>query len=426
VGDWLGVASKTRRASADHSDAFDNTITSGSTRGPTTRSISLMDASNRDRLKALAQKEGDRHRATLVALSHAIHRVPELAFEEHHAVDQIVSAIQGRGLAIRRPAFDIETAFVAEFGPGPFTVAICAEYDALPGIGHACGHNVIAASAVGAALALIPVAKAAGLRVRLLGTPAEEIGNNSGKIMMIDRGAFEGVDAALMVHPAPFDVAQPMMIAAATFDIEYVGKAAHAAFFPELGVNAADAMVIAVIAVNALRQHIRATDRLHGIITSAGSAPNIIPERSTGRFMARSRTLTDLQSLRDRMLNCFEAGAIATGCQLRVTGGNSPYADVIHDPLLSSLYRRNAEALGRIFDDGPEQVDRPSGSTDMGNVSHAVPSIHPFIGIECFPAVNHQPEFALASATPAADRAILDAAVAMAWTSIDAAAESQV
>jgi amidohydrolase len=372
-------------------------------------------------LKHLAQEELDRHRADLVALSHEIHRTPELAYQEHHAVDEMEAMIKGNGLVVRRPAFDVETAFVVEFGPGPFTVAICAEYDALPDIGHACGHNVIAAASVGAALALAPVVEAAGLRVRLLGTPAEEIGNDAGKIRLIKAGAFEGVDAAFMVHPAPFDVLRPLMIAAASFDIQYTGTAAHAAFFPELGVNAADAMVIAVTAMNALRQHIRATDRLHGIITSAGSAPNIIPALSTGRFMARSRTLADLESLRERLLHCFEAGALATGCQLVVSGGDAPYADVAHDPGLSSLYRSNAEALGRTFEERAEDRDRPSGSTDMGNVSHVVPSIHPFIGIDCYPVVNHQPEFAAASIQPAADTAILDAALAMAWTAIDAA-----
>ncbi len=373
--------------------------------------------------KARTQAELERHRETLVGLSRTIHATPELAFQEHEAARSIGEVITAAGLDLVAPAFDLDTAFSVEFGKGPYTVAICAEYDALPEVGHACGHNIIAASSVGAALALVPVADEVGLRVRLLGTPAEERGNASGKIAMLERGAFDGVDIAMMVHPAPFDVVEPLMIAAAIFDVEYTGKEAHAAFYPELGVNAADAMLIAQTALNALRQHIRSTDRLHGIVTSAGTAPNIIPARATGRFMARSRTLEDLESLRERMIHCFEAGALATGCELQISGGDQPYADVRHDPALADLYRRNAEALGRRFVIRPEDRDRPSGSTDMGNVSHAVPSIHPFIGIDCFPAVNHQPEFTAASILRPADQALMDGALAMAWTAIDAVTE---
>jgi metal-dependent amidase/aminoacylase/carboxypeptidase family protein len=228
----------------------------------------------------------------------------------------------------------------------------------------------------------------------------------------------------MMVHPAPFDVLQPMMIAAATFDVAYTGKEAHAAFYPELGINAADGFLIAQTALNALRQHIRDTDRIHGIVTSAGSAANIVPAHAAGRFMARSRHIEDLEALRGRVVACFEAGALATGSTLALRGGDRPYADVRHDPALAATFEANMRELGRDYAGRADAVGRPSGSTDMGNVSQVIPSIHPFIGIDSYPAVNHQPEFTAACITEAADQAIVDAAVAMAWTAIDVAARA--
>lgn len=374
-------------------------------------------------IREQARSEVEALRPELVALSRFIHANPELGWQEHEAVAAIGEILDRHGLSIRAGAFDLATAFEVEFGPGPTTVAICAEYDALPDVSHACGHNVIAASSIGAALALLPLTEAAGLRVRLLGTPAEEVGNGAGKDLMLERGAFGGVDAAMMVHPAPFDVLMPMMIAAATFDVSYTGKEAHAAFYPELGINAADGFLVAQTALNALRQHIRATDRIHGIVTSAGAAANIVPAHATGRFMARSRTIDDLERLRERVVACFGAGALATGSTLSLQGGDRPYADVRHDVALAELFGANMRELGRPYAGGPGDVERPSGSTDMGNVSQVVPSIHPFIGIGSFPAVNHQPEFAAACISESADQAIVDAAVAMAWTAIDLAAQ---
>ena len=243
--------------------------------------------------------------------------------------------------------------------------------------------------------------------VQVIGTPAEEHGGRSGKILLLEHGAFRDVHAAMMVHPAPYDVATPNLIASTTFDAEYTGKEAHAAAWPELGINAADALTVAQVAIGLLRQHIIATDRVHGIITKGGDAANIVPAHTSARYKVRSERVDDLERLRERVIRCFEAGATATGAKLEITGGESPYAHVDHDAAMAACYRRNAELLGRTF----VAMDRPAGSTDMGNVSLVVPTIHPFIGIDLSPAVNHQPEFAACCVRPAADQAIIDGAV---------------
>ena len=312
------------------------------------------------------------------------------------------------------------TAFAARTGSGPLHIVVCAEYDALPAIGHACGHNVIAAAAAGAGIALAEVADDLGLTVTVLGTPAEEGGG--GKILLLERGAFEGVHAAMMVHPSPYEAAEMPIIASTDFHVHYTGKEAHAAAYPQLGVNAADALVVAQTAIGLLRQHLRPTDRVHGIVVKGGDAPNIIPAHTVARWMVRATTLEELDDVRAKVLRCFEAGALATGSRLELVGDEKPYAQMRHDHDLSAAYRRNAEALGRVF---PERIDRDAGSTDMGNVSLAVPSIHPTVGIDSLPAVNHQPEFTAHCATPIADQAAIDGAIARAWTAIDAATDER-
>jgi amidohydrolase len=367
--------------------------------------------------RAAVEQRGD----ALVALSHRIHAHPELGYEETEASAWCAEMLSGAGFAVERGICDLPTAFLARAGSGPLHVAICAEYDALPGIGHACGHNLIAAMAVGAGIAAARVADEVGLTVSVIGTPAEEVGDAGGKILLLERGAFDGQHAAMMAHPAPMDALTPRMIAASMFEARYTGKAAHAAAFPELGVNAADALTIAQVAIGLLRQHIRLTDRVHGITTRGGDAPNIVPAATAARYIVRAETLDQLRELTPRVLRCFEAGALATGAQLEVIGGDKPYAQVDHDPQLAALYQRNAEALGRVFTIFPS-----AASTDMGNVSLVLPTIHPCIGIDSLPAVNHQPEFTAACVTPAADRALLDGAVAMAWTAIDMATDEAV
>jgi amidohydrolase len=262
------------------------------------------------------------------------------------------------------------------------------------------------------------------LKVAVIGTPAEEKGDAGGKILLLEGGAFEGVHAAMMVHPAPFDVLAPKIIAASMFEVQYTGKEAHASAFPELGINAADALTIAQTAIGLLRQHILPTDRIHGIITHGGDAPNIVPSFTKARYIVRGETLADLERLRPRVYRCFEAGALATGSKLQILGGDKPYSQMVHDREITRVYRRNSELLGRIFPTGDSEAQKTVASTDMGNVSLAVPSIHPMIGIESLPAVNHQREFTAQCVTASADKAVYDGALAMAWTAIDLATDS--
>jgi amidohydrolase len=375
--------------------------------------------------KAAARTRLESIRDDLIKLSRRIHANPELGFEEEKASTWVAEAIAAAGFAVRRGACNLPTAIVARTGSGPLHITFCAEYDCLPGIGHACGHNLIAAMSVGAAIAAAEVADEVGLTVSLIGTPAEE-GVLGGKIKLLDRGAFDSVHAAMMVHPAPVDMSEPPIIAAALLDVEYTGKEAHASAFPERGINAADALTVAQTAIGLLRQHIRSTDRIHGYVTKGGEAPNIIPAHTAAQYMVRAARLKNLEQLLPRVHRCFEAGALATGSTLQIRGGDSPYSEMRHDPDLTTLYRNNAAAVGRkLIDAQPStaaaDLARAAASTDMGNVSLRIPAIHPMIGIESLPAVNHQPEFAAHCITPAAERALFDGAVALAWTALDAA-----
>ena len=369
-------------------------------------------------VKEAARERVEQARDELVALSHRIHANPELGFEEEQACAWLCELLEGAGFQVERGVGDLPTAFAARAGSGPLHVVVCAEYDALPAVGHACGHNVIAAMAAGAGMALARVADDAGLRVTVLGTPAEEGGG--GKILLLERGAFDGAHAAMMVHPSPYEQPEMPIIAVNHLKVAYTGKEAHASAYPFLGVNAADALVVAQTAIGLLRQHLRPSDRVHGIVTKGGDAANIIPAHTTADWMVRAADLEQLEEVRAKVARCFEAGALATGATLELSEDHDPYSEMRHDHELSALYQRNAEALGRRF---IGRSDRGAGSTDMGNVSLALPSIHPTIGIDSLPAVNHQPEFTAKCATPAADQAVVDGAVAMAWTAIDAAAD---
>jgi amidohydrolase len=370
-------------------------------------------------VKTGARERLDAAREGLIALSHRIHAHPEVGFEEERAADWLCDDLADAGFHVTRGVGDLPTAFVARAGRGPLHIAFCAEYDALPGIGHACGHNMIAAMAVGAAAAAAKVADDVGLTVSVIGTPAEEGGG--GKILLLDRGIFAGVHAAMMVHPAPMDVVEQPFLACAQFEVRYTGKASHASAFPERGINAADALTVAQTAIGCLRQHIRQSDRVHGIVTHGGDAPNIVPAETRAHYIVRARTLDELADIRGKVTRCFEAGALATGSTLALIEDHPPYAEVKPDAEIAAHYRRNVESLGRFLPDLGPMLERMAGSTDMGNVSLAIPSIHPMIGIESLPAVNHQPEFTAHCATPVADHAVMEGALAMAWTAIDLA-----
>ena len=318
---------------------------------------------------------------TVLDLSHRIHARPELGFEEENASRWLADALDAAGFEVQRGVCDLPTAFTARAGHGPLHVAICAEYDSLPGIGHACGHNMIAAMAIGAGIAAAKAADEVGLTVHVIGTPAEEVGNASGKVLMLERGGFAGIHAAMMVHPAPVEMIEAHLIAASMFDVHYTGKEAHASAFPEMGINAADALTVAQTSIGLLRQHLRPTDRVHGFTTHGGEAPNVIPAHTSARYIVRAENIEELKDVRTKVYRCFEAGAIATGSKLEIRGGDKPYADVRYDHEISQIYQRNAEAVGREFPPLSPMMARLAASTDMGNVSQVIPSIHPMIGI---------------------------------------------
>ncbi|MGC1935883.1 MAG: M20 family metallopeptidase [Candidatus Acidiferrales bacterium] len=374
--------------------------------------------------KAGAQERFRQSEKKILDLSHRIHAHPELGFEEEKASAWLADELADAGFDVKRGICDLSTAFSARAGNGPLHIAICAEYDCLPAIGHACGHNMIAAMAIGAGIAAAKVANDVGLTVTVIGTPAEEVGNASGKIILLERGAFTGMHAAMMVHPAPIEMLEAHLIAASIFDVYYTGKEAHSSAFPEMGINAADALTVAQTSIGLLRQHLRPTDRVHGIITHGGDAPNVVPAHTSAKYMVRAETIKELDDVRTKVHRCFEAGAIATGAKMEIRGGDQPYADVKYDHEMSLIYKRNAEALGREFPELTPMMQRMAASTDMGNVSYAIPSIHPMIGIKSLPAANHQPEFTAHCITPEADKAVLDGALAMAWTAIEMASNA--
>jgi len=364
----------------------------------------------------------DDRRDALIALSHAVHGDAEIAFEEHRSSQRVAAALEAGGFEVEYGVCDLPTAFVARTGSGPLHLGICAEYDALPGIGHACGHNIIAAAAVGAGLALAPIADELGLTVTVLGTPAEEGGG--GKILMLDGGAFDGLHAAMMVHPAPIEAATFPCLAVQHVNVTYEGRSAHASAYPQRGINAADALTVAQVAVGLLRQHIYATDRIHGIVTDGGDAPNIVPERTAGRWSVRSATLAELQQeLLPRVRRCFEAGAMATGATLSFDTSKPAYSEFRHDEELVALWEQEAAPMGRIPDGS--LGDQLAGSTDMANVSLAMPAIHPMVKLDT-DAVNHQPGFTAACITPDADRAVRDGALGMARTVVAMTEDSEV
>ena len=366
-------------------------------------------------LKQRAAARIDTACASLDDLAIAIHDRPELGYGERFASGALADFLVREGLPVTRGAGGVATAFVSETktGGGP-TVAICAEYDALPGIGHGCGHNLIATGGVGAYLGVAAVAKELKGTVRLIGTPAEEGG--AGKVRLHAAGVFVGVDAAMMFHPADADVLDPLMVALRVLDLEFLGKAAHAAAAPSSGVNALDALMLGWSAMSALRQLVRSDSRIHGIITDGGQASNIIPERAAARIVVRAGDPSYLGDLRRRVLACFEGAATATGCELRYEWGEAMDMVTTNGPMAAAL-AENARSLGRVL--GARRPGETSGSTDMGNISSLIPSIHPFFSVSADRVPWHSREFAAAARTPRALETMHVAAKALAFTTID-------
>ncbi len=357
-------------------------------------------------------------RGELIEISRAIHSEPELAFQEVKAAARLTAAVERHRLAVEHGAYGLQTAFESEFGPaGAPCVAILAEYDALPEIGHACGHNLIATAGLGAALALSNLGAQLPGRVRLLGTPAEEAGG--GKELMARAGAFKGVDAAMMIHPYDYNQVTVNALALTTIAVTYHGRAAHASGMPWAGINALDALVLAYQSIAALRQHIKPAERVHGIITDGGTAPNVVPERAGGRFYVRAATAKDLAALLARVTACFEAGATATGARLELGSPEVNMLDMVNNRPLAQAFQTNAEALGRAFISDDHPAAKRAGSTDMGNVSHYVPSVHPMLAAAPPECTIHNQEFARWAGSEMGDQAAIDGAKALAMTAID-------
>ncbi len=369
-----------------------------------------------DAVKARMADDIDRRADELVHVSHQIHAHPELNFEEHFAHDLLCDSLETAGIATERRAFGLDTAFAGRAGTRGPDIAVCLEYDALPGIGHACGHNIIAAAGLGAGLAAAAVADECGGRLSILGTPAEEGGG--GKVFMIRAGAFEGLDAALMIHPAGTDLTGMNTLAIQQCIATYTGAAAHAAAAPDHGRNALDAAVLGYMNIAALRQHIGPAERIHGIFTDGGDKPNIVPARAETNWYVRSPTVTGLAALKERVIACLGAGADASGCTVSIEWVDPPYADMVDIESLLERYVDNADRLGR-------SVVRPSdstavvGSTDMGDVSYVVPSIHPMIKAADEGTAIHTAAFADFAAGPLGDAAVVDGAKLLAWTIAD-------
>jgi amidohydrolase len=369
------------------------------------------------RLKARAREGVDSRGSALDELALQIHARPELAFEERFAAASIVDRLERENVPVTRGAGGLDTAFCAEAGEGRPVVAILAEYDALPGVGHACGHNLMGTGSLGAFLAVRDALAEHGApsgTVRLIGSPAEERGN--GKVHLIKAGLFGDVDAAMMFHAGDRDELDPLMLAMVTLEVELRGKAAHAAAEPHEGINALDGLLVGWSALSALRQHVRSDSRFHGIITDGGQAANIIPERAAARLMVRSPDNAYLAELRSRVLACFEGAARATGCVLSATWSETCESVRTNAPL-AETFAANARALGREM-----HARRPAdthGSTDMGNVMGVVPGIHPFLAICDEPVPGHSHDFARAAATPQALETMRLGAKALAFTALD-------
>ncbi len=377
---------------------------------------------NNSELKERAVAAIDAMRDELIRISTTIHANPELAFQEFKSATLLCDALNAHGFAVERGIGGLETAFRAETqgqGDGP-TIAILAEYDALPDIGHACGHNLMGASAVAAGIAVRKVMDRLPGRLVVIGTPAEEGGG--GKIILLERGVFKDVDAAMSVHPSSRTMAARGSLASTRLRIEFTGKASHAAAAPEDGINALEAVILTFNNVNAMRLHLKADARVHGIITDGGSAANIIPEYAAATFSVRAATQKYAEEVLQRVIQCAQAAGIATGAALKYSA-KPGYAEMNPNKTMARLFAENWRALGvEVHEARPNER---MGSTDMGNVSQAVPAIHPYIAIAPNGTAGHTIEFRQAANSPAGHVGMLNAAKGMAMTTIELLSDPQ-
>ena len=350
----------------------------------------------------------------LFSLSCDFYHTPETGLKEYKTSAACMAILEESGFKVEKGVADMATAFRANFGNGKPAIALLVEMDALPEIGHGCGHNISGIASVGAAIALSKVIPRIGGSIVVLGTPAEELG--IGKIAMIKAGVFEGLDAAMMAHPSSKRMVSRIFLGLIRLNLHFQGKASHAAAYPEEGINALDAVIQTFNSINAMRQQLRSDVRIHGIITDGGVAPNIIPEKASASFYVRAKDLDELYSVKERVLNCARGAALATGCELTIEEGADMNAPLKINKALADIYRRQMESLGFKEDDFP--MDKNAGSSDIGNVSQALPTIHPHILLRR--GINiHTREFADATITEDGKNVFMEGAKCLALTSVE-------
>jgi amidohydrolase len=368
-------------------------------------------------LKLQVVKEVEERQDELIHISDTIHANPELGFEEFESAALLTRVLEGNDFAVERGVAGLATAFVATLSgqPGGPTIAFLAEYDALAGLGHACGHNIIAAAAAGAGLAMKPVLSELAGTVQVIGTPAEEGGG--GKAIMVDAGVFAGVDAAMMIHPSGRNLLGRLALTAYPVAIEFFGKAAHAAAAPDDGINALEAMLLTFAGINSLRQHLRDDARIHGIITHGGDAANIVPDYTSAQFIVRAADTPYATEVLEKVRACAEAGAAASGARLQFELAGPRYDARMPNPKLVALFMENMVALGLDVElaTGNERM----GSSDVGNVSQIAPTIHPYIAIGPEDIGGHTIDFRKAAASAAGHEGLIVAAKALAMTGVD-------
>jgi amidohydrolase len=372
-----------------------------------------------DKLKNAIAVDVDTRTPQLKKLSQKIHDNPELAMEERRASAWLAEYLKENGFTVKTGICGLPTAFRGRYGRGKPVIAFLAEYDALPQIGHACGHNLIATSAVAAGVAARLAVDKCGGSVIVFGTPGEEV--YAGKAIMAEKGAFDDVDVAMITHPGGGNRVVSNALACQTLDVEFIGKSAHAAAEPESGINALEAMILSYNAIDALRQHIKEKARIHGIITDGGEAPNIVPAHTAATFLVRATDDEYLDILKEKVLNCFAGAATATGAELKYRWADVRYAAMRNNMALARLFRKNMQALGHAIPLGDNT--KWSGSTDVGNVSQLMPTIQPMVAIAPGDVLAHSPRFAEKAATEDALKRLLDAAKAMAMTAADLLAD---
>ncbi|MBT2551716.1 amidohydrolase [Arthrobacter sp. ISL-5] len=360
-------------------------------------------------------------RPRVQAMAHEIHASKEVSFEEVRSSEAAAALLADGGFEVEHGTGGLSTAFTASAGSGELTVALCVEYDALPDIGHACGHNLIAGASVAAALALRPHVDQLGITLKAIGTPAEEHGG--GKSLLLERGAFDGVGLALMVHPVQdgvtYNPAGTSAQAVGRYKATFTGKAAHAAAAPHLAVNAADAAVLSQVAVGLLRQQIPGDHRVALYVAEAGHATNIIPERAVVEFECRAFTLGEYEALLERVRRCFEGAALATGTTLTVEATEPLYEPLLQDNALAAHWTEAMDAFGK---DTSPSAGITGGSTDMGNISQVIPTLHPWLSIPGADVAIHSHAFAAVADSPEAYGVMFEAATALTWTIAAAAA----